>query len=79
MGDITTSLRRLGLTNSTSSSLSELATGKPTKLTAYCSSFKCAGPDPSSMFGKKKDVSGRPDDCPDCGHALFYKRDYVRE
>lgn len=38
----------------------------------YCTSFKCNGNKMNE--GKRKVLSSKPIECPDCGYALFYKK-----
>lgn len=60
------------LLNKDSGDISDYA-GQLPKFTydGYCTSFKCAG---YSTKGIKKSQEDGPDNCPDCGYALVYRK-----
>lgn len=66
-------LQKLGLLNTETPDLGEIAMGRESDYIAYCTSFSCTG----SMSGMTKvavSIRAGQKNCPKCGHALFHKR-----
>lgn len=72
MSQLESFLEKKGLTNKDSESWGIIASAPPVKLEAYCSSNRCVN---RGCYPVKKELYGaKPDICPDCGHALVWKR-----
>lgn len=69
-------LEKLGLINRSAESWGVLASAPPPKTDPYCTGECAAGYNGRAV---RKIVIGRPSNCPDCGHALVYKRSRAKE
>lgn len=65
-------LRRAGVTNAESESYGAIAMGQRIAIVPYCYNKKCTGK--SSDTCVRKEVRGRPVQCPDCGWALYWTK-----
>jgi hypothetical protein len=66
-------LSKAGLTNEYSTDLAGImGNGCSIEFRAYCSSRACAGTLPRKVI--KYNANHGAENCPDCGHSLFWKR-----
>lgn len=62
-----------GLLNKSTEDLGVLALAKPITFEPFCTSTEC-GAGRAWQPIRKYNLNARPVDCPDCGHALLYKK-----
>lgn len=69
------SLKNAGLTNAESEGYGAMAMGKRLSPVPFCSSDRCLGR--SGKTSIRKCVEGYPTACPDCGHALVWRKVFI--